>query len=306
MKKIVERAVTPEEAGMVLGAFLESALVLTRRQIRRAKFREQGICVNGVKRRIDTVLETGDTVAVILEDHESDSSHLIPRKEKLKILYEDDDLLIVDKPSGMVVHPSPGHYDDSLSNILAHYFREKKEQVCIRSIGRLDRETSGVVVFAKNRVCAGRLFREKEEGVFQKEYVAVITGVLEKAEGTIRENIGREESALMKMRVSGWGKSAVTHYRMICHNEEHGCSAVSLKLETGRTHQIRVHMAWMGHPLLGDTLYGGETSGISRTALHAWKAELIQPFTGELIAVTAEIPGDMKELLTGMNGCDML
>ena len=165
----------------------------------------------------------------------------------------------------------------------------------IRSVGRLDKDTSGIVVFAKNGTAAGRLARQKQEGTFKKEYLALVEGIPEKEEGIITEKIGKREGELMRMCVTSHGKAAFTQYQVREKMQDY--ALVSLSLATGRTHQIRVHMAWMGHPLLGDSLYGGHSEHIERAALHASCVSLIQPFTGKEIQVRAELPEDMQKCL---------
>lgn len=165
----------------------------------------------------------------------------------------------------------------------------------IRSVGRLDKDTSGIVVFAKNGTAAGRLARQKQEGKFKKEYLALVEGIPEKEEGIITEKIGKREGELMRMCVTSHGKAAFTQYQVREKMQDY--ALVSLSLATGRTHQIRVHMAWMGHPLLGDRLYGGHSEHIERAALHASCVSLIQPFTGKEIQVRAELPEDMQKCL---------
>ena len=279
-----------------LESFLKRELQLTARQIRQAKFREQGICVNGKRSRVNEMVKTGDCIEVLLETAENGSSHLVPCRQKLSILYEDEDLLIIDKPAGIVVHPSHGHYNDTVSNMLVSYFAQSNQNVCIRSVGRLDRETSGVLVFAKSRAAAGRLARQRENGIFVKTYLAAVEGVFEDQTGTIRQKIKKMPGTLMKMTVSDLGKEAVTHFRVLgCKSQ---ISTVLLTLETGRTHQIRVHMKYLGHPLIGDQLYGTGYDGLERAALHAWKVELLQPFTGERIVAEASVPEDMSPYLT--------
>lgn len=289
IKKVVEQQ-------MPLASFLKNELHLTKRQIRQAKFREDGICINGTRARVTTEVSPGDVVEVLLEMDHNASDHLVSCDRKLSILYEDEDLIIVDKPAGIVVHPSHGHYGDSIANILMHYFRMKHERFCVRCVGRLDKDTSGILVFVKNQVAAGRLLKQKEAGIFQKEYLALVHGKLNETQGIIREKIGKIDGELMKMGVTSSGKHAVTHFQELKNMDLH--SLVSLRLETGRTHQIRVHMAWAGHPLLGDPLYGTQETDMKRTALHAWKVVLKQPFTEKMIEVEAPIPEDMKYYLT--------
>lgn len=279
----------------ILSDFLLHDMGLTRRQVKQAKFRDGGICVNGARVRVTHRLGAGDRVEVKLEEERTASLHLVPRKGELDILYEDEDLLLVNKPAGLVVHPSHGHYTDSLYNMLAFYFQEAGAHVKIRSVGRLDKDTSGIVVFAKNGTAAGRLARQKQEGKFKKEYLALVEGIPEKEEGIITEKIGKREGELMRMCVTSHGKAAFTQYQVREKMQDY--ALVSLSLATGRTHQIRVHMAWMGHPLLGDRLYGGHSEHIERAALHASCVSLIQPFTGKEIQVRAELPEDMQKCL---------
>lgn len=297
-KQLTKTAAAP----MRLEHFLKSELGLTRRQVSQAKFRKDGICVNGCQRRVDTQLQAGDVVEVLLEEEETASGHLIPFAEELEILYEDEDLVAVNKPSGVVVHPSHGHYQDSLSNMLVYYFQQKNLPVKIRSIGRLDKDTSGIVVFAKNQAAAARLALQKEEGIFQKEYLALVEGVPKPMKGTVQVDLIRDTQSLMKMRTTQHGMRAVTHYQVLKTGPEadQSFSLVKLRLETGRTHQIRVHMASIGHSLLGDSLYGSDISRtfpIQRTALHAWRCTLRQPFTQELIGIEKGLPEDMEVLI---------
>lgn len=273
--------------------FLSGNLGLTKREISQAKFRTDGVCVNGRRARVTAMLQAGDVVEVKLEEAETQSGHLVPYAGKPDILYEDEDILLVNKPAGVVVHPSHGHYSDSLANMLVQYFMEKGEQVKIRSVGRLDKETSGIVVFAKNQAAAGRLARQRELGQFKKEYFALVHGVPEQRTGSIRTGIAGVPGSLMKMMVTETGKHAVTHYAV--QETFGGFSAVRVLLETGRTHQIRVHMASIGHALLGDKIYGAECGGMERAALHAYRAKLMQPFSGEEIRIKAEMPEDMRK-----------
>lgn len=314
--------------GIKLQSYLKRELKLTSRQISQAKFRKDGILVNGVRCRVSETVHPGDMVEVLLEDDEKGSDQLIPLQQELNILYEDEDILAVNKPAGLVVHPSHGHYQDSLANAVNYYFMSEGKNVKIRAVGRLDKETSGIVIFAKNQVAAARLAAQKEQGIFQKKYTALVQGRLEPAFGTITAPIARDGSTLMKMKVCDQGLRAVTHYQTKKSNGN--CSLVELSIETGRTHQIRVHMAFAGPPLLGDSLYGnggysdnlhedklygnglhsdkpyGWESGkrrnmnccvISRAALHAGLCMFRQPFTGQEICVEAALPGDMERFL---------
>ena len=267
----------------------------TRKQISRAKFLESGILKNGVRCRVSTWADPGDRVGICLEEERS-STHLKGNRLRLDILYEDTDLLVVNKPAGVVTHPRGGHYDDTLANGVAEYFRKKGENRQVRPVGRLDRETSGAVVFAKNQVAAARFQKQRETGAFRKVYLAVAEGAMQK-DGMwhrIEFPIGTDPKNRLKMRADFGGKEAYTEYQVLCGGEEY--SLVRLTLKTGRTHQIRVHMKTLGYPLAGDSLYGGNTEKISRTALHAWQVSMIQPFTGKVLRIQAPIPKDFFDV----------
>ena len=219
----------------------------------------------------------------------STTSQLLP---ELEILYEDQDILAVNKPAGLVTHPSGSHYSDSLSNQVAAYFRSKDEPTKVRSIGRLDKETSGILLFARNQTAAARLQKQRENGISEKTYLATVSGsMLEDTDGTfhaITTPLAPDPDNRLKMVISPGSslpgsKPAVTLYSVLkstAPGSRISASLVMLRLKTGRTHQIRVHMASLGHPLLGDSLYhlSDTTNLFSRAALHAWKLKFHPPF----------------------------
>ena len=219
----------------------------------------------------------------------STTSQLLP---ELEILYEDQDILAVNKPAGLVPHPSGSHYSDSLSNQVAAYFRSKDEPTKVRSIGRLDKETSGILLFARNQTAAARLQKQRENGISEKTYLAAVSGsMLEDTDGTfhaITTPLAPDPDNRLKMVISPGSslpgsKPAVTLYSVLkstAPGSRISASLVMLRLKTGRTHQIRVHMASLGHPLLGDSLYhlSDTTNLFSRAALHAWKLKFHPPF----------------------------
>ena len=219
----------------------------------------------------------------------STTSQLLP---ELEILYEDQDILAVNKPAGLVTHPSGSHYSDSLSNQVAAYFRSKDEPTKVRSIGRLDKETSGILLFARNQTAAARLQKQRENGISEKTYLAAVSGsMLEDTDGTyhaITPPLAPAPDTRLKMVISPGSslpgsKPAVTLYSVLkstAPGSRISASLVMLRLKTGRTHQIRVHMASLGHPLLGDSLYhlSDTTNLFSRAALHAWKLKFHPPF----------------------------
>lgn len=292
MERFLNFTVSEEDEGRTVDWLLRNRLELSVRQIRRAKFREYGIRVNGMRQRVTFLACAGDEISVCLEDAASSSDHLVPCEAHVTVLYEDADILVVDKPAGVAVHPSPGHYGDSLENMLQYRVQKLGGKQKFRAVGRLDKDTSGAVVFALNQAAAGKLSVQREKGYFYKEYLALAEGQPKQRQGRITEPIGRQEGHLYRMEVTKDGKYAETFYEVLA--EAGAYSLLRLRLGTGRTHQIRVHMSWLGHPLLGDELYGGSTALMSRAALHAWRVHLRQPFTGEEICVEAPVPEDFR------------
>lgn len=262
---------------------LRRRLGLTEKQIRQLKFLSNGITVNGIKSRTSREIQIGDLICVTFSDRNRKQSCVLPDQNPLQILYEDEDLIAIDKHAGEICHPSHGHYDDTIANrISALLISRGEENPLPRCIGRLDKDTSGILIFAKNSLAAQRLIQQREQGIFYKEYLALINGFFppERLSGRICVPIAQLPGSLMKMCTSPYGKRAETHYQVLCTDSV--CSLVKCRISTGRTHQIRVHMASVGHPLIGDPLYGSDRSvSSSRTALHAWKLHLHQPVTGE-------------------------
>ena len=286
MRKL-EAELDENTAGKPLDKILKEVFGLTKKQVSQAKFRENGICVNGKQVRTSYVGKSGDLLQVCVEEAREDTGKVLPVSGNVEVLYEDRDLIVLNKPGGIPCHPGRGHYEDSLANRLAGYYMEKGETSLVRAVGRLDLDTSGVMVFAKNQVAAARLFKQKEEGSFKKEYLAVVRGIPKSPKGRILEPIGKMSGEKMKMQVDSYGKEADTAYEVL---EAKGTySLVKCHIRTGRTHQIRVHMAWLGHPLLGDVLYGdGKNPLFQGLALQAWKTEFFQPFTGEKIRIEVQ------------------
>lgn len=283
--RTLEYQAIEQDDGVRLELILKRRLGLSVRQIRQLKFLSDGITVNGQKQRIVYSVHSGDRIRVTFSEQNRNVQELPFLEKPLHILYEDEDLLVVDKKAGEVCHPAHGHYQDTLANQAAAYLAGcGSEKAPIRCIGRLDKDTSGTLLFAKNRLAAERLARQKEEGVFRKEYLALVNGIfpVSNRSGEICLPLAPLPGSLMKMQVSGNGKRALTRYEVLCSDRH--CSLVLCRIETGRTHQIRVHMAAIGHPLVGDPLYGNDTHVSStRTALHAWRLYLKQPVTGEVL-----------------------
>lgn len=297
MKKRIGCVVAKQEQGIRLEHFLRKEMQLTKNEISRAKFLEGGICVNGQRRKVNALLEAGDLVEVLLESGDKASKEIEASREGITILYEDEDVLVADKPSGLRVHPNGEIGADTLANRLAFYLREKGEDSVIRIFGRLDKDTSGVVLAVKNRGAAVRLQQQREAGLLSKRYLAVVEGIPDPKRGRIDKSLGPVPEKRNRMCVDAKGKPAVTYYETLSVYDSERRALLRLRLETGRTHQIRVHMASIGCPLLGDPIYGnGPVPQMGRTALHAQKIYFRQPFTGEAIKVEAEVPKDIVAL----------
>ncbi len=240
---------------------------------------------------LDIPVKSSDIVEVDF-DFDEDNSNIVPVKIDLNVIYEDDSLIVLDKPFNMPVHPSLNHYEDSLSNGLKYYYDSINLHRKIRPINRLDKDTSGIVIFAKNEYAQDRI------RITNKIYLTILEGKLE-GSGIIDKPIARKADSIIERCISDNGEKAITEYSVIKNfkigNEEF--SLVKCILHTGRTHQIRVHMASINHPILGDTLYGKSSSLIGRQALHAYKLTFVHPIIKKEIEVTSSIPSDMNNII---------
>lgn len=296
--RVLNYRVMPQDDRKPVRELLQVQLKLSRREISHAKMYEDGIMVDGVRVTVRKEVVPGEMLQVTLHENIEQASEIIPQEGPLEILYEDEDLICLNKPAGMVVHPSHGHFTDSLCNRLAWHYQQSGEAHVMRAVGRLDRETSGIILFGKNRRATAVLSMQGQKGQRLKEYLALCAGTMEQQDGTIDLPISDTPGVRMIRRVSPDGDRAVTHFHV--EQQMEGYALVRLQLETGRTHQIRVHMAATGHPLLGDRLYGAELSdwyGMERTALHSAHVELTHPVNGRQMEFTAELPEDMKALI---------
>lgn len=228
-------------------------------------------------------------------DYEEDNSNIVPTEMPLNIIYEDEAYIVVNKPAGIPVHPSMDHYTDSLSNGIAFYFNQIGLKKKIRPVNRLDKDTSGIVIFAKNEYIQECLVRQMKSKGFIKRYIAVVNGNLDNLEGTINAPIARKEGSIIERCVSETGDIAITHYKVLKRKTDF--DIVECILETGRTHQIRVHFAYLGHSLLSDTLYGTSSSLINRQALHAYKVEFTHPLSKKKVKYIATVPEDLNKLM---------
>ncbi len=274
-------------------AILKEEFLMSDRLIAKLKNTSQ-IYINNKPVYINHILSTEDVLSVNLDFNE-ESENIVPTKMKLDILYEDESLLILNKPAGIPVHPSMEHYTDSLSNGVKYYFEQISLKRKIRPVNRLDRNTSGIVIFAKNQYIQECLIKQMKTDEFKKEYLALVNGSLSKKEQIILAPISRKENSIIERCVAANGSKAITIVELLKNFDNY--SLIKCILKTGRTHQIRVHMQFIKHPILGDTLYGVPSDLINRQALHAYKICFIHPITKEKINIIAELPEDIKKLI---------
>lgn len=300
MEKKFQCRIGSGESGLTVKQILTRKWHLGSGQIKKAKFRENGITVDGKQVTVRYILSEGENLEVLIEDKAHGSNHLIPMEGELHILYEDADILVVEKPAGIVCHPSAGHYCDSMANLLVGYFAAKGEGYVVRLEGRLDKGTSGILLYAKHAPALTELERQRKDGRLQKTYHAILKGCPRHLTGEIREPIGKDPDVPMKQRVcpeSEGGLPSVTRYRIMEAAADRSWSLAEVTIETGRTHQIRTHMAWLGCPLVGDEMYGetSDSSKLKRPALHAGRLEFDHPVSGERLHFEIPMPEDMRE-----------
>lgn len=272
---------------------LKEQFLLSDRLITKLK-KANKIYLNDLQTYTKKSLTVGDTVSVLI-DFEEDNSNIVASNIPLNIIYEDDYLLVLNKPANIAIHPSILHFDNSLSNGVKFYFDKLGLKKKIRIVNRLDRNTSGIVVFAKNEYIQECLIKQMKTKELKKEYLAIAKGILESKSGTLNFPIARKEGSIIERTVSSDGDSAITHYDVV--KEFNNLSLVHIVLETGRTHQIRVHFSHIGHPILGDTLYGSPSELINRQALHSYKLTFIHPVTKKVVSLEAPLPNDIKNII---------
>lgn len=255
----------------------------------------KSILVNGVHYYMRQELSTGDHLQVRICETQN-SEKIPPTKLPLDIIYEDEDLLVLNKPAGMPIHPSLNNYTNSIANALAYYFQSQGKPFIFRCCNRLDRDTSGLTIVSKHLVSGSILSDMTKYREVHREYLAIARGSVTPSEGTIQAPLGSKEGTIIERTVD-WehGEDAVTHYKVV--KEANGHSLVSLRLETGRTHQIRIHMKYLGYPLIGDYLYNPDMEYMTRQALHSHHMEFTHPITGEHMSFTAPLPEDMARVM---------
>lgn len=294
MKRIFTYRIPAEFENNTLLSFLK-AEYYSSPIIRHLKQTENGILLNGNWARVGNILHKDDVLTITLLETSS-SDNIVPVPLPLDIVYEDEDLMVINKPANMPIHPSQNNYENTLANAVAYYFSQQSIPFVYRCINRLDRDTTGLLILAKHMYSASLLSNMVKNRSIHREYIAIADGNVDDA-GIIEAPIARVKSSTIEREVNFVnGDFARTYYK--CLKKENGHSLVSLKLETGRTHQIRVHMKYIGHALLGDFLYNPDYTFISRQALHSYRLTFTHPITGECLAFTAPLPPDMSRLFT--------
>lgn len=297
MTRQVSHIVAEADDGASVSFILRERMGVSEAILRNVRRSDGGVLLDGTPCRTDAVARARQAVTLTMLDSGRVTS-VAPEIGPVSIVFEDEHLLVANKPAGLVVHPSRGHFTGTLSNFVAYYLREQGESSTAHPVNRLDRDTSGLIVFAQHAHAQNLLTAQMHTGAFERTYLAVCEGVFAQEAGAVRAPIARLRDEYGSFGVSDAGKPAVTHYRVLdCvpHLASVGqqLSLVQLRLETGRTHQIRVHMAHLGHPLLGDDAYGSPSPLIAWCALHSWKLALSHPISGERITLHAPIPPDL-------------
>lgn len=294
----LEYAIKEKEIGQTIHTLLKNELNISTRLLTKL-IKNEKIYLNHKKCDTRNFLSIGDILEIYFDSQE-DNTNILPIQMKLDILYEDQWILAIHKPAGIPTHPSRFHYTDSLSNGVKFYFDKIGLAKKIRPVNRLDLDTSGVILFAKCEYIQESFMKQMSDRSFQKEYVCITQGLFKQKSGSINLPIARKNGSIIERCVHKKnGKPCVTHYHV--SKEFQNNSLVKCTLETGRTHQIRVHMASIGHPLLGDTLYGSKSEWICRQALHSYKIQCIHPISKKILTLRSPLPKDMVNALRNLS-----
>ena len=289
--------VSDEETGERIDSFLSGKTEFTRTRIQQL-IKDKNITVNGKATKSSYKIEENDEIAI--EVPEAETTEIKPENIKIDIVYEDSDIAVINKQAGLVVHPAHGHYSGTLVNAILYHIKDLSGingEIRPGIVHRLDKDTSGLIVIAKNDKVHTALTEMFQEKKIKKTYLAILKGKLNKSEGKIVTQIGRDKNDRKKMTVIDditKGKNAITNYKVVSQNNLF--TLVKVNIETGRTHQIRVHMRHLGYPILGDSVYGRKDNE-KRQMLHAYKLEFIHPITGHQMEFTGEIPEDFQKAL---------
>lgn len=288
--------ITEEDHGKTVLTFLRHR-GFSSRVLASLKRNPYGITIGRKKVTVQKQLRTGDLLTVRIANKESQvaNEHIPPVEMPLDILYEDEDVLVLNKPPHTATHPSLGNHGNTLANGVAYYMAQKGQEFVFRPVHRLDKDTSGAILLGKNAHSAGVLGEELKRGRVERTYLAVLSGRLPQKEGTVDAPIARVPGSVLARCVDPQGDPAVTHYTVLAENGE--VTLVRLKLDTGRTHQIRVHMAHLGAPVAGDFLYGAEDPALGRQALHSATLRFTQPVSGQPLYFNCPLPQDILNYL---------
>lgn len=288
----LEYTTLKSDEGMTLLEVISKSMQLSSRLIRKVK-KDKQIYYNGrAKASMNLKVRCNDVIKIIMDLEEN---HFLPEDIDIDILYEDLDMMVVDKKAYIVVHPTLGHPTGTIANALAKHFNDVGVNTKIRFINRLDRDTSGVLLIAKNPYAQQFISAQMKADMTDKRYIALVHGEIEVDKATINEPIGKKNEDDIRRCVIKGGQDSLTHYEVV--DRFNGYTLVKIKLETGRTHQIRVHFSHLGHPIVGDELYGGDTSIFDRQALHGAEISFYAPRSNEYTTVKSELPEDIKKLI---------
>lgn len=295
MKKIITYIITPSDSNQTIEHFLRIR-GYSRHLIVHLRKTPGGICIGEAPAYTTHRLVPGELLTISIEE-EISSPGIAATVMDLDIIYEDEDILIINKQANVPIHPSQGNYDNTLANGITAYYEQKGEPFVYRVINRLDRDTTGLLIIAKHMLSACILSAMVRERKIHREYLAAASGLVPE-EGTVTAPIARSEGSTIERCVDeARGEYACTHYRRLSYHEGTGCSLIALRLETGRTHQIRVHMRHIGHPLPGDFLYNPDFRLIRRQALHSFRLAFSHPLTGEAMEFQAPLPEDIRRII---------
>ena len=291
MERIFEYQISSGEEGRKLGDFLRKK-GYSRQLLRQLKETENGLLRNGQPTFMTIALKNGDRIRVRLLEKAEGSEAIMPAPLPFEIVYEDEDLLVINKPADMPIHPSFQNHGNTLADALTWHYQQQGKEFVYRCINRLDHDTTGLLIVARHQLSASILSDMVRKREIHREYLAIVDGIPPE-KGTISAPIGRKEgSAILREVNFETGEPAQTHFTRL--ETRNGLSLVSLKLETGRTHQIRVHMGYIGCPLIGDYLYYPDYTRIGRQALHSYRLSFLHPITGKALSFTAPLPEDME------------
>lgn len=292
---MISWTIREEHAGLSIRSYLRTVHKFSRRLL--TSIINEGGCieVNGKEQTVKYLLRAGDELKLTFPP-EKKNKYMIPENIPLDIIYEDNDLLVINKPPHVVTMPSLNHPTGTIAHGLLAYYEKHQIPYTIHIVTRLDRDTSGLMLVAKHRYCHSLLSFAQQSGQIYRTYKAIVHGHLQQTSGTINAPIGRKEGSIIERTVTQSGKKAITHYNVT--EELNDYSLLHIELETGRTHQIRVHFSHVGHPLVGDDLYGGSKKYMKRQALHCYKLSFIHPITHVRKTFCIPPPHDMKQFIT--------